>query len=93
VSFAADGTTLGAWLEIYDNEPILPEDFAAKSGVHGVEFGSHQAAIWYTDLYFIEGGVPRVRGTISLEAIDLDGSVTGIETAVLGPFATFTWAE
>jgi len=93
VSFAEDGTLLGAWLEIYDDEPILPEDFAAKSGVQGVEFGSHQAARWYTDLYFVEAGVPGVHGIISVEAIDLDGSVTGSKYAVVGPFATFSWAE
>jgi len=93
LGFLEDGTLRHAWVEINDSVVIPAADFAAASGVDGVDFGSYQAARWYTNLFLAEEGAAGVRGVVVVEAVDLDGSMIGVEGGVIGPFATFTWAE
>jgi hypothetical protein len=93
LGFLADGALRHAWLEIYDDVMISEADFAAVSGLHGVDFGAYQAARWYTNLFLVEESAVGFRGIVEVEAVDLDGSMTGVEGGVIGPFATFTWAE
>jgi len=93
LGFLEDGTLRHAWLEIFDYATIPAADFPAVSGLHGVDFGSYQAALWYTNIFLAEDGVEGVRGVIGVEAVDVDGSMTGVEYGIIGPFAMFTWAE
>jgi hypothetical protein len=80
-----------AWVEIYDQDPLLAKDFATASGVSGVAFGGLPAVIWHTEIYLAEGGVVAPRGEVVVEGVDLDGAMTGIKGAITGPVASFTW--
>jgi hypothetical protein len=78
-----------AWLEIYDDEPILVRDFASTTGISGVDFGDLPAAIWHTELYFAQSGITDFYGEVVVEGVDLDGRITGVEYAITGPLASF----
>jgi hypothetical protein len=92
-----DGATLGnAWIEIYDPDPVRKEGLAAASGIEGIDFGEVSGALWHTELYFddrTDDGVhnPALRGEVTVEGVDIDGNITGIENAFTDVLDSLTW--
>ena len=89
--FDTNGAVTDGWVEIYNDQPIPAAEFVAKSGISGVNFSQSTGALWHTEIYLTDNGAPGVHGDVIVEGVDLDGHVTGIPTAVMGPLATFNW--
>jgi hypothetical protein len=92
-----ESTLSKAWVEIYPNEVEPADTFVDRTGISGVDFAGHGGARWHTELYFddqTDDGVSNrsVHGEVTVEGIDVDGSVTGIPGAVTDtPLDQLTW--
>ncbi len=89
----ADGNVETASVEYVEQEPLTSAAFPQGTGITGVDLGDVPAARWFTELHLVapDGGAPH--GRIVIEGVDIGGEQTGIEGAVLGPVATFTWVK
>lgn len=81
-----EGVLMNAWVEIFRQEVELRDTFASRTGISGIEFGQHGGAVWHTELYLddqTDDAVhnPALRGEITVEGVDTDGSITGFENA------------
>jgi hypothetical protein len=91
VEFDKNHALASAWVESYEQEPLLAKDFAAASGISGVDLGGLSGAFWHSEIYFAESGVVAPRGQVVVEGVDLDGKSTGINGAITGTITSFKW--
>ncbi len=87
----AAGAWTQGWFEIYPDIVETVEQFADRTGISGVDFRSLGGARWHTVIRFNVEGEPEPTGNVTVEGVDVDGSVTGIEGAVDGVLDQLSW--
>jgi hypothetical protein len=93
IGFDPKNAVDNAWVEVYDQQTLLAQDFAAASGISGVDFGAVPAGFWHTEIYLAEYGEVGSRAEVVVEGVDLDGKVTGTKSAVTGVITSFKWGR
>lgn len=82
-----EGALDNAWFEIYDNEVLTAQEFAAESGISGVSFAGAPQALWHAEIDPLGDGVDRrPRGQVTVEGVTADGAV------VAEPLDELTWS-
>jgi hypothetical protein len=71
--------------------PIPTDDFATSAGVAGVDFGGYGGGIWHSQLRFDPAQAPVLSGELSVEAHDVDGSVSGFPGSYGGVVDSLRW--
>jgi hypothetical protein len=91
--FDAEGNIETSLVEYYGSETLPKATFADRSGITGVDFGDVKAAFWRTEMYLARYDEPVPRGEVVVEGVDVDGALTGVTNAVIGPIARFDWSK
>lgn len=87
-----DGALGAGWFEIYDVEAVQPAaSFAERTGISGVDFGAYGGGRWHTELSFDPAAPHPLSGEVTVDAVDIDGSVTGIPTAIIDSIDHLAW--
>jgi hypothetical protein len=86
---AAPGT---GWVSASSSEaPIDADDFASEAGVNGVDFQGYGGGLWRSQLRFEPAEASVLSGELSVEAHDIDGSVSGYPGSYGGVVDTLRW--
>lgn len=93
MSLAFDASTLtSGWFEIYHAETLLPAaSFAERTGISGVDFGQYGGGLWHTELYFEPAATHPLTGEVTVDAVDIDGNVTGTLGAISDSIDGLGW--
>jgi hypothetical protein len=83
--YDASGNLYSAFLEVNADDTVMAADFAAKTGISGIDFGSARAANWYTDLYFAEPDGGPAYGELVVQSVDPD------QGDLIGEIARLVW--
>jgi len=83
------GTVQNEWLEATHDTPVTRDDFAAASGLSGIDFGDAPAASWHTELFLESSDQPETKpyGGIFVEAVDPNATPMGFPNYL----ATLHW--
>jgi hypothetical protein len=77
---------------IYHYNAVHPAaSFAERTGISGVDFGGYGAGMWRTGLSFDPAATQPLSGEVTVDAVDIDGSVTGIPTAIIDSIDRLGW--
>jgi hypothetical protein len=91
ISFV-DGALGAGWFEIFHDNAMQPAaSFAELTGISGVDFGSYGAGRWHTTLHFDPAAADPLSGEVNVDAVDIDGSVTGVPTAIIDSIDRLGW--
>jgi hypothetical protein len=93
LSMGFDGAEPGhGWVSASSSElPISTDDFASSAGVSEVDFQGYGGGIWHSQLRVDPAEEPALGGELSVEAHDLDGSVSGFPGSYGGVVETLRW--
>jgi hypothetical protein len=93
LSIAFDGAAPGrGWVNASSSElPVSTDEFASSAGVSGVDFQGYGGGIWHSMLRFDPAEQPALGAELSVEAHDLDGSVSGFPGSYGGVVDTLRW--
>jgi hypothetical protein len=93
LSVGFDGAAPGhGWVSASSSElPISTDDFASSAGVSEVDFQGYGGGIWHSQLRVDPAEEPALGGELSVEAHDLDGSVSGFPGSYGGVVETLRW--
>jgi len=77
---------------IYHDNAVHPAaSFAERTGISGVDFGGYGAGMWRTGLSFDPAATSPLSGEVTIDGVDLDGSVTGNPGTVGDTIDTLDW--
>lgn len=93
LSVAFDAVAPGhGWVSASSAElPIAADDFAASTGISGIDFQGYGGGSWHSQLRFDPAAEPAIGGELGIEANDLDGSVSGFPGSYGGVLDTLRW--
>jgi hypothetical protein len=87
-----DGALGAGWFDIYHYNAVHPAaSFAERTGISGVDFGAYGGGMWHTELEFDPAAPYPLSGEVTIDAVDIDGSVTGIPTAIIDSIDRLGW--
>lgn len=88
-----DGALGPGWFSIYHDNVVHPAaSFAERTGISGVDFGAYGGGMWHTEFYFDPAATSALSGEVSVDGVDIDGSVTGnLGTITETPIDRLAW--
>jgi hypothetical protein len=87
-----DGALGAGQFSIYHYGVMQPAaSFAERTGISGVDFGAYGGGLWYTDLRFDPAAANPLSGELSVDGVDIDGSVTGVPAAIVDKIDSLGW--
>jgi hypothetical protein len=87
-----DGALGAGRFSIYHYNVMQPAaSFAERTGISGVDFGAYGGGLWYTELRFDPAATNPLSGEVSVDGVDIDGSVTGIPAAIIDKIDSLGW--
>jgi hypothetical protein len=87
-----DGALGDGAFSINDYNAMQPAaSFAELTGISGVDFGGYGGGLWHTTLYFDPSAAKPLSGEVSVDGVDVDGSVTGVPAAIIDAIDSLGW--